>query len=45
MRATGNHPAGIDLVLSKPVTADDLRRAIHDVIGADEGSHTKAQCA
>jgi len=45
MRATGNHPAGIDLVLSKPVTADDLRRAIHDVIGSEDAGPLKAKCA
>ena len=32
MRATGNHPEVIDLVVSKPVTTADLRRAIQDVI-------------
>jgi CheY-like chemotaxis protein len=45
MRATGNHPAGIDLVLSKPVTADDLRRAIQDVIAIEDAVADKAKCA
>jgi signal transduction histidine kinase len=32
MRATDNHPENIDLVLGKPVTGVDLRRAIQEVI-------------
>jgi CheY-like chemotaxis protein len=32
MRAKGGNPEGVDLLLSKPVTASGLRRALHDAL-------------
>lgn len=33
MRATGQRPPGVDLVLAKPASLDDLRRALVVLIG------------
>jgi hypothetical protein len=35
MQAVGNQPEPIDLIVSKPVSASELRWAIHQVTGCE----------
>jgi signal transduction histidine kinase/CheY-like chemotaxis protein len=37
MRQDGEHPEGIDLIVSKPVTVDELRNAVRDTVAGASG--------